>query len=335
MVGYNNTNMEKLPFVTALIVMRNEHNYIERSLMSFVNQTYPKDNYEIIVVDGGSDDGSLDIVNNIIQKYSTERFHISILDNPKRILAAGWNLGIKAAKGEYVTRIDAHAVADPDFIEKSVEVMMRTKASCVGGKLTSISEDGTDNIVSKILSSPLGVGNSSFRVSNSEGVVDTAVYGLYKKDLFERIGYFDESMVRSQDLEMHGRIRRDGGIFYFSPVIHSTYYTRNTIKKMLKQAYGNGKWNMVLIKRGVSGLSLRHLVPFIFVLYFLLSVAGGFVYHWIWWLCLGVLFLHLMLGVIFSIKKSAKVKEILAMPFLFMALHFAYGLGYFSGLLIK
>ena len=327
--------MDKYPFVTALIVMRNEYNYIERSLMSFINQTYPKDKYEIIVIDGGSNDGSLEIVNNIISIYSTDVFHIRIIENPKRYLAAGWNLGIKAAKGEYVTRIDAHAVADADFIEKSVDVMLKNDVACVGGKLTSISENGEDNIVSKILSSPFGVGNSSFRVSNTEGEVDTAVYGLYKKEVFDTVGYFDESMIRSQDLEMHGRIRKAGGVFYFSPTIHSTYYTRNTIKKMLKQAYGNGKWNMVLIKRGIPGLSIRHLVPFAFVLYLILSVIGGFFYNWVWFICVGVLLFHLALGLFFSIKRTSKMNEILVMPYLFMSLHLAYGIGYFSGLLIK
>lgn len=323
------------PFVTAMIVTRNEKDFIEKSLMSFVNQTYPHSRYEIVVVDGQSDDGSVDIVRKIIEENSTNDFQIRLIENPRRILATGWNLGIKEAKGEYVTRIDAHATADENFIEKSVEVILRTNATCVGGKLTSIAINGEDNVVSKVLSSPFGVGNSSFRVSDTEGYVDTAVYGLYKKDIFDNVGYFDETMVRSQDLEMHGRIRKAGGTFYFSPIIHSTYYTRNTVKKMLKQAYGNGKWNMVLLKRGVAGLSLRHLVPFAFVLYVIASVVAGFFYSWIWYLCGCIILLHLMLGIVFGLKKTTKIRDLIKMPFLFLALHFAYGLGYFAGLTIK
>ena len=127
-------------------------------------------NDEIIIIDGESNDGTLDEVKSIQAEYCSDDFSISIIPNPKRILAAGWNLGIKAAKGEYVVRIDAHSVATEDFIAKSVETMMRVNAVCVGGKLISKSLNGDDDVVSKVLSSPFGVGNSSFRVSEQEGL---------------------------------------------------------------------------------------------------------------------------------------------------------------------
>lgn len=325
-------NNNTLPFVSALIVMRNERNYIERSLMSFVNQTYPKDKYEIIIIDGCSDDGTIDFVNGIIQKYSTEDFHIRLVENPKRILSTGWNIGIQSAAGAYVIRIDAHAEAAEDFIEKSVETMQRVDAVCVGGKLTSKSLEGDDNIISYVLSSPFGVGNSSFRVSEEEGYADTAVYGLYKKEVFDKAGFFDEKMVRNQDIEMHCRIKKTGGKFYFNPAINSTYYTRNTVKKMLKQAFGNGQWNMVLLKKRTGALSLRHLVPFAFVLSLIGAIILGFVHPIFWYLGIAAVILHLLLGVYFATKKTKKIGQILVMPFLFISLHVAYGLGYIRGL---
>lgn len=320
--------IEKLPFVSVLLVTRNEKNYIRMSLMSLIEQTYPKDRFEIIISDGMSDDGTLDIIKELQTRYNSDVFHITVIPNEKYILAAGWNIGIKAAKGDYVVRIDAHAEAAPDFIEKNVETMMTVDAVCVGGKLTSRSLDGDDNIVSKILSSPFGVGNSSFRVSDTAGYADTAVYGLYRKSIFEEVGYFDETMVRNQDIELHGRIKRAGYKFYFNPEIQSTYYTRNTLKKMLKQAYGNGKWNMILLKKGGSALSLRHLVPFVFVCHLLLSAIGGFFAHSVWILCIGVIFLHLFLGLYFAARKTDRIGEVLEMPWLFMLLHLAYGFGY-------
>jgi len=327
--------MTELPYVSALIVMRNERNYIKPSLMSFVNQTYPKDRYEIIVVDGCSDDGTVDIVNGIIREFSTDSFHIRLVDNPKRILASGWNIGIKAAKGEYVTRIDAHAEAAPDFIEKSVNTMLSVNAACVGGKLDSIPVEGDDLLVSKVLSSSFGVGNSSFRVSDTAGYADTAVYGLYKKSVFEEAGYFDEKMVRNQDIDLHSRIKKAGYKFYFNPEIHSVYHTRSSVKKMVKQAYGNGKWNMVLVKKGSSALSLRHLVPFFFVTYLALSIVGGFFYWPIWALCGCVLVLYVILGFLAGVKKVSSFKERLKMPFLFFLLHSSYGVGYYAGITQK
>lgn len=324
--------MEQKPFVSVLLVTRNEKNYIKMSLMSLIEQTYPHSHYELIIVDGESDDGTIDIVKDIQREYGKPDFPISIITNPKRILAAGWNLGIKAAKGEYVVRIDAHATAAPDFIERSVETVMRVDAICVGGKLISKSLNGDDDTVSMILSSPFGVGNSSFRVSEQEGYADTAVYGLYKREIFEKAGYFDETLVRNQDIEMHSRIKAAGGKFYFNPQIQCTYYTRNTVKKMIRQAYGNGFWNMVLLKRGSSALSLRHLVPFAFVLYLILSIIGGFFFHPVWYLAIGVVLLHMCLGLVFSIRKSNNVKDWLIMPFMFLLLHLSYGTGYLVSL---
>lgn len=325
-------NEKEFPFVSALLVTRNEKDYIKISLMSLIEQTYPKDKYEIIVIDGGSTDGTLDIIKELQDTYNTERFSIRVVPNPKKILATGWNIGIQSAKGEYVVRIDAHSTAEKDFIEKSVETMMRVDAVCVGGKLTSKSLNGEDNAISYVLSSPFGVGNSSFRVSENEGYADTAVYGLYKKDIFEKAGYFDEKMVRNQDIEMHSRIKKAGGKFYFNPEIKSTYYTRNTVKKMLKQAFGNGQWNMVLLKKGSGALSIRHLVPFLFVIGVFGAIILGFIHPIFWMIGIAVIFLHLGLGIYFACKKTKKIGQIITMPFLFISLHFAYGLGYIKGL---
>lgn len=323
---------KELPFVSALLVTRNEKDYIRMSLMSLIEQTYPKDKYEIIIVDGGSTDGTLDVIKVLQDTYNSESFSISVVPNPQKILATGWNIGIQSAKGDYVVRIDAHATAEKDFVEKSVETMQRVDAVCVGGKLTSKSLNGEDDVISYVLSSPFGVGNSSFRVSEEEGYADTAVYGLYKKEIFEKAGYFDEKMVRNQDIEMHSRIKKAGGKFYFNPEIKCTYYTRNTVKKMLKQAYGNGQWNMVLLKRGSGALSIRHLIPFLFVLGVIGSVILGFLHPLFWYIGIAVVLLHLALGLYFATKKTKNIKQVIIMPFLFISLHFAYGLGYIRGI---
>lgn len=321
-----------IPFVSTLIVTRNERDYIRLSMMSLIEQTYPKDKYEIIVIDGNSTDGTLDIVNDLQREYSKDGFKISILNNEKLILSSGWNIGIKAAKGEYVLRIDAHSTIAPNYIEKCVETMLRVDAVGVGGILVTESLSGGDEAVPLILSSPFGVGNSIFRVSGKEGYADTASYLLYKKYIFEKAGYFDEKMVRNQDIEEHSRIKKAGGRLYFNPEIVATYYSRNTVKKMLKQAYGNGQWNMVLLKKDKSALSIRHLIPFAFVLFLILSLLSGFWWHPIWWLGIAVICLHLILGLYFATKKTKKVSTIFKMPILYMSLHIAYGLGYIKGL---
>lgn len=324
-----------LPYVSVILVTRNEEKFIEMSLMSLINQTYPKDKYEIIIVDGISEDNTLNIIKKIQTNYMTDSFRISIMINEKKILSSGWNISIKNAKGEYVTRIDAHATAEPSFIERSVRTITKVNAVCVGGKLVSKSIDGVDNIISKVLSSSFGVGNSSFRVAQEPTYADTAVYGLYRKKVFEEIGYFDETTVRNQDIELHSKIRKAGYKFYFNPGIRSTYYTRNTLKKMLKQAIGNGQWNMILIKKGTSALSFRHLVPFAFILYLILSIISGFLWNFMWILGGGVILIHLFLGFCFAIKKTNNIVEICEMPWLFLLLHLSYGYGYIKGITYK
>lgn len=327
-----NNDKKNLPFVSALLVTRNEQDYIESALMSYIEQSYPKNKYEIIIIDGESTDSTVDIIKKIKKKYETNEFKISVLRNPKHILASGWNIGIKAAKGEYVIRIDAHAIAYSDFIQKSVETMMNVDAVCVGGKLITKTIQDSNRAISKVFSSPFGVGNSSFRVSNTAGYADTAVYGLYCKSIFDEVGYFDEKYARNQDLQMHSHIRKHGGKFYFNPEIQCEYYARNTIKKMIRQAFGNGKWNMVLLKQDPSGLSIRHLVPFAFVIFLVITSFGGIAFKSLWILELCVLFIHLVLGIYFGKKSGAKGHEILQMPILFLIFHLSYGSGFLIGL---
>jgi glycosyltransferase involved in cell wall biosynthesis len=324
------------PFVSALLVTRNEQAYIEQALMSLINQTYPKDSYEIIIIDGESTDKTLEIVQQLIKQYKTDSFDIHVINNPKHILASGWNLGIKNARGDYVVRIDAHGEAANDFIEKNVETILAVPdAICVGGRLITKSLEGDSDIVSKVLSSPFGVGNSSFRVSDKAGYADTAVYGLYRKEIFQEVGYFNEKYVRNQDIELHSRIRAAGKKFYFNPEIQCVYYSRNTVKKMAKQAYGNGKWNMVLLKNQNSALRLRHLVPFAFVLGLIATIILGFLHRFFWYLGAGVIILHLLIGLYAAMRKSKKPTEIIKMPFLFLLLHLSYGIGYLAGIFTK
>lgn len=324
----------ELPFISALLVTRNENEYIEQSLWSLINQSYPKDRYEIIVIDGLSDDGTREKIHRIMEQCKNE-ISMTFLDNKKKILASGWNIGIKEAIGEYVVRIDAHAVASPMFLQKSVETFFGgIDAVCVGGKLITKSLNGSNDFVSKVLSSPFGVGNSSFRVLDNSCYVDTAVYGLYKKLVFDKVGYFNEGYIRNQDVEFHSRVKKKGYKFYFNPEINCTYYSRNTVQKMLNMAFQNGKWNMILMKNDFHALSMRHLVPFVFVLCIFLLLVVGIRFNEAWYLLGAILCMHFIFGLFFAKKKTRNIAEICCMPILFLSLHLAYGLGYFWGILI-
>lgn len=329
---------ENLLFISVLLVTYNEEKYIERALGSLLSQDYPSENYEIIIIDGGSTDATLPIAKKTIEgriKIGDSLPEVRFLNNPKKILAAGWNIGIQNARADYVIRIDAHAAVLPDFLRRNVETMMSVDAICVGGRLITHADDNRGEVIRDVLSSPFGVGNSSFRMSNRAGYADTVVYGLYKKEIFERVGYFDEKLVRNQDIEMHSRIKRLGEEFYFNPEIVSVYYSRSTVKKMLQQAYGNGLWNLIILRRNHAQLSLRHLVPLIFVCFVILSGVLGFFYSVIWTIESIVLLIYLIFAFVASIQKSRKLRRVLIMPALFFAFHICYGVGSLIGLFKK
>jgi cellulose synthase/poly-beta-1,6-N-acetylglucosamine synthase-like glycosyltransferase len=324
--------MKKI-IVTAMVVVRNEQDYIEQSLMSLINQDFPKENYEIIVVDGLSNDNTLKIINDIIKNNNT-KVKITLLKNEKRILAAGWNIGIKNAKGEYVVRIDAHAKANKDFIKQSLDTMkkMPKDVACVGGKITSVSLKGGDETVSKVLSSPFGIGNSKFRYSDKAQYVDTVAFGLYKRSIFDEVGLFDETLERNQDNNMHNRIRKAGYKFYFNPRIKSEYYVRNSLKKMLRQGFLNGKWNVIVFRQDKKSLSIRHIVPLFFVLSIIVLTGLSFVSKYFLFVLLLELLLYIVLAILFALKKTKNIIEVFKMLVYYFLLHVSYGIGEISSI---
>lgn len=314
--------------ITAMIVVRNEEKYIKTSLESLLYQEFPEKDYEILIIDGESTDKTREIIKETLKNYNGNT-NVSILTNKKKILAAGWNMGIKEAKGKYVVRIDAHAKASKDFLKKNMETMSRMKedVACVGGKLTSVSLREGDQTIGKILSSPFGIGNSKFRYSDKSQYTDTVAFGMYKREVFEKVGFFDETLERNQDNNMHNRIRKAGYKFYYNPEIKSNYYVRNSLKKMLRQGFLNGKWNIIVFRQDKKSLSIRHIIPLAFVLSIIGLIILSFVNKIFLYILVAEMILYFVLGTIFAIQKTKNILEIIKMLLYFLLLHLSYGTG--------
>lgn len=322
----------KLPFVTAMIVVRNEENYIEPALRSFLDQDYPKDRYEIIIIDGMSEDNTINKVKEVAEKYRKNGIEVDIryFENPKKLLAAGWNIGIKEAKGEYVVRIDAHSQADKSLISKCVNVLNeKPDVVCVGGRLETEPLTEKGKVIADVLSSPFGVGDSKFRYANKSGYVDTVAYGMYRKEIFQKAGYFNEQFTRNQDNDMHGRIKKCGGKFYLDVSIKNIYHSRETVKGMMKQAFGNGKWIIIGAKKSESkqGISLRHLIPLFFVAANIILIISGIFFKISRWAMAAMYILYIGMAVVFAFKKSRNVLNVLKMCVYYWLLHISYGIG--------
>jgi len=324
--------IKKNVLISFLVVVRNEENYISCCLNSILNQKFDPNLYEIIVVDGMSEDSTRFIVKQIINNNPDRS--IRMMNNQKKILSSGWNIGINASKGKYIIRIDAHAKIPKDFLEKNIKSIEKHKdAWGVGGIIKTVGYGFWGQIIAEALSSPFGVGNSRFRIGGKPGLVDTIVYGLYKRDRVIEVGGFEENIPLNQDNLFHRKIHEKGGILYFDPSIKSIYFCRDSIKKLWKQMYNRSFWLMRIIRfESVYSFSLRHIIPlFFFAGILILSLASLF-YPLALRVFLLLAFLYLAFCLGFSAFSSLSLLKKFCLPLIFLTIHFAYGIGSLFGL---
>ncbi len=317
--------------VSVIIVFRNEEPYLLDCVKSIENQFVGTSlEWELILVDGMSTDRSSELLTAYLEQTS---YTSQIISNPQKTLAPGWNLGIKAAKAPVVIRPDAHSRLHPGYITIGLETLQKNKEiTAVGGVLITQAKGFWGNVIRMALSSKTAVGASGFRTSTKSGFSDTAVYALYRKEIFEKAGYFDEELVRHQDNDMHKRIRDLGGKFFMNVEMKADYFSRNSIKKLLRQMFLIGYYLPDLLSR--NALSKKYLAPFAF--YFLLYL--NLIFYLIDFPFFGFLFLaqlgvYLLLIALETIFKSISHRSLSAILniFLIPAIHIFYALGTAAG----
>lgn len=321
---------KELKTVSVVIPCRNEENYIGKCLDSFINQTYNKELFEVLVCDGMSDDSTRKIVNEYIKKHN----NIHIIDNEGLSAPKGMNLGIKHSSSDIIIIFGAHAYADKEFIEKNVEALQNREVGCTGGPIETISENIVGSSISSAMSSPFGVGNALFRYAKKETYVDTAAFGAYPKEVLNKIGYFDEELVRNQDDELNYRVIKGGYKILLSPKIKSKYYSRGSLKKLWRQYYQYGFWKVRVMQKHGKTASLRHLVPAAFVVTNILGVILGAFFKPILYLWIFEIVFYLICNIGFSIKVGRQdVKVFKYLPLIFPILHTSYGIGFVNGII--
>ena len=249
------------PTISVVMPIRNEADFIEQSLGAVLGQSGVSPP-QVIVVDGHSDDGTADRARQIAAASGQE---VSVLDNPDRIVPISMNLGLEKANGDVVVRVDGHCIIAGDYLRSCLEALRATGAECVGGPMETIGATPTAAAIAVAQSSRFGVGGVAFRTSSAASFVDTLAFGAYRREVFDRVGAFDEELVRNQDDELNLRLTRAGGRIWMDPSIRSTYFSRGTLSGLWRQYHGYGYYKFRVMKKHHTVPSIRHLVPAAFV----------------------------------------------------------------------
>ncbi len=319
------------PFVSVICPIRNEERHITDCLRSILNQDYDKDRMEILVVDGMSDDKT----RSLVRQLRRDDDRIKLLDNPERIVPGAMNIGIREAKGDVIVRVDGHAMINENYLNRCIEHLERTGADCVGGPIDSINKTYIGRAIALAMSFPFGMGNSRFRTSNYTGYVDTLAFGAYRREVFERIGMFDEELVRCQDDELNYRLRKFGGTIFMTSEIRSRYFPRASLKKLWRQFFQYGYWKVRVMQKHSRMMQPRQFVPGAFVCAVIGSAAIAPFIKALTFLPVGIVAVYSISNILASFALSLKrgIQYMATLPLIFFILHFGYGLGFVWGLI--
>ncbi len=320
--------------VSLCTIAYNEQEYIGDLLNDFLSQSYPKEKTEIVLVDSASTDGTKAVFERFQEEHQHEFYNIVVAENPKKIQAAGWNKVISVSTGDIIFRIDAHARIPENFVENNVRHHLDGEM-VTGGIRPNIIDDETPWKRTLLMaeSSLFGSSIADFRRSSEKKHVKSVFHAAYRREVFEKAGLFNENLGRTEDNEMSLRIRDAGYQICLCPDIISYQHTRNSLKKMLRQKYGNGYWVGRTLAVQPRCVSLYHFAPFAFVCGLFLSLLLTFLSPLIPALFLGLYFL---VSIIMSVAAICAEKEkhlvFCVLPGLFFLLHICYGAGTFAGL---
>lgn len=337
------TQNNTYPVVSIVIPCFNEEQFIGNCLDSILANDYPKDRLEIVVADGRSEDKT----RHILEEYARCFPFIRVLDNLKREQQLGLNIAITDAKGEIVMRMDAHSTYKNNYIIECVKALQSYPADNVGGRWITVPRDR--DLIGKAIcfatSTPFGVGNAYYRLTSLKAPIPSlnhpkweinVAYFCCRREVFDKIGLFNEKLDRSEDIDFRARLKKAGMRTLFVPTIECYYSMRTKYWGFIKHMFRNGLWVLLPLNHAPNiSFSLRHIVPLLFFLSLLISGIGAFFYPAVWPLFLLVIGSHTILSLYYSLRISIREKRpslFFILPFIFISLHIAYGVGSFVAL---
>jgi len=328
------------PFISVIMPAFNELDTIEDSIGSVLAQETP--DMEVLLVDGNSTDGTTEAISRIAERDNRVR----LLHNPHRKTPCAFNIGLSAARGEYVCIFGAHAVYAPDYIRVCLRELLLHDAVGCSGRIVTVPANRTlqAQLAAWTLGSRFGSSSRSVR-TRTEGFADTIPYPLFRKQALLEIGGYDESLDRNQDLDINQRLRARGYGLYLTAKTHCGYRGRPTIAALWRYAFHTGSWNGVTLCRKPASMSFRHFVPALFVTALLVLVGMGAFCEFLQVYSTSAVIkallvlvgVHLTLGVAAGAATAMRTKAFapLLLPIVILGFHIAYGWGTLSGLSSK
>ena len=318
--------------ISIIVPVLNEELYIENCLKSILNFDLPENiSTEIFILDGNSEDNTVDIIN-------TKFKDINVISNPKRIQSTALNIGINKSKGDYILRLDAHSTYPKTYLKDLYETSLKQGSDNTGGVVkTHPGGSGYGaQIVQALTTHIFGVGNSGFRLGKKEGVVDTVPFGFFKREIFDKVGLFDERLARAQDYEFNRRIINSGGKIWLNPKVIIEYYNQKYFNEFLKKQFvKEGPYNAYMWYLAPYTFSFRHLILPFFTAGVIIGGILSFLLPFISYIYFSVIILYFSFAILASIQQALTYKKplhLVCLPLSFFLFHFLYGAGTIVGL---
>lgn len=317
--------------VSVVIPCRNEVAFIQECIDAIYANKINTDVFlNVFVVDGMSDDGTREKIQSLQNKYPS----LQLIDNVKQLTPYAFNLGIYASKADYIQIVGARHILSSNYIQQALDILKsKSEVWCVGGKLINEYINETGEIISKAMSTSFGMGIGNFRTLVKSGYTDTVTSPMYPFWVFEKIGFFDEQLVRNQDDDFNFRVTKAGGKIYFENDIFLKYYVRGNYSGLYRQFYQYGYWKVFVNQKHKAVTTFRQLIPPLFVVFIFLSIILSLLNPLLAILSFIVYLVYISLALLMGFKNGTKLKESVQISITFPIMHFSYGLGYLKGIL--
>jgi glycosyltransferase involved in cell wall biosynthesis len=321
-----------LPFVSVIMPVRNEADFVAESLGAVLDQDYPHERLEVLVTDGMSTDRTGEIVRQAARRCPSIRF--TLFNNPRGIVPTGLNIALRHAKGDVIVRVDGHCKIARDYVSRCIHHLRESNVEGVGGPIHTIATTRVGQAIAAAMSSRFGVGPSAFRtVKNRTLLVDTVAFPAYTRAALELAGPFDEELVRNQDDEYNWRLRKLGGRLLLAADVQSEYYSRGSLRSLCRQYFQYGFYKVRVIRKHPGQLHPRQLVPPAFVLAVLVAPVAASVSDAARLVSLVMIGSYATATVVAAgaIAAHEGWRQAPALVAAFPALHVSYGLGFLAG----